>query len=838
MINDVADTYTLTGHPRYRTPEVLPPSPPQPPTSPPRECPLTEYATVTPPLPTSTDIPTQLSPSSPRPVSPVRPSYAAVASRYCPTSPSPPSKPRRSEPSIIASAPKLEPPVYGSSKDNTSSRKRKRGRAKFEISECIPTILTSPSQSLEQPQRAQELCTRCESIDLDDLCKWIFKRKYMREVRKLGQIDDASKISRCTLCRLFALMRPASLEVQEYTLMAFGSRVLDFHDEEFGRDQPSPAKLGVEESVLLGLIPTRIREGDFDALRALRSTGYICSLAQRSEQSAGRKPSFQGSLLHSEKIDFVMLRSWLRICQEHHTRFCGLRFDSAALTVPFLQVIDCDTRRIVPATNDCPYLALSYVWGSSVIAHRKNEVKFLLPDDLPNVIQDAVAVTRELGFRYLWVDYYCIDQDNEREKVTQIKFMGLIYEMAEATIVAAAGEDASFGLPGVGNTPRLLQPRAIIGKQLLVSLLPDPRLIIKQSRWMIRGWTYQEALLSRRLLIFIQHQVYFECRSMHCKESVQKPLRELHNKDMQRFKKFCHPGMFLPINQERRKLVPWQDFPKVLSGYTKRTLSYSSDSLNAILGILQMFEQTATPTYHHFGVPILPPFISNWTGPTKYRAIKRSSAHGFAIGLRWDLVKPSKRCSEFPSWSWTGWNGVVDSSLNAQNRYNTESNLNSPYSDIRFRAETKNGQTIDWDDLKQIIQTKSQDLSSLSPILIVDAYTIKLRFDYNIKSADAYYGSGYYWKWPRKPTEFPEKWGPYFYLHLSLTIEPTDDFAKRLVEDEWEAIALSVSRDEFMIIDEKNGVAERIGILTALNAISTPEDHALLKLSRRTIRLG
>ena len=88
-------------------------------------------------------------------------------------------------------------------------------------------------------------------------------------------------------------MRPASLEVQEYTLMAFGSRVLEFHDEEFGRDQPGPAKLGVEESVLLGLIPTRIREGDFDALRALRSTGYICSLAQRSEQSAGRKPSLR-----------------------------------------------------------------------------------------------------------------------------------------------------------------------------------------------------------------------------------------------------------------------------------------------------------------------------------------------------------------------------------------------------------------------------------------------------------------------------------------------------------------------------------------------------------------
>ncbi|KAF2185893.1 hypothetical protein K469DRAFT_707574 [Zopfia rhizophila CBS 207.26] len=54
MVNNVADIYIPTGHPRSRTPEVLPPSLP-PLMSPPRECPPTEYAAVTPPLSTLTD---------------------------------------------------------------------------------------------------------------------------------------------------------------------------------------------------------------------------------------------------------------------------------------------------------------------------------------------------------------------------------------------------------------------------------------------------------------------------------------------------------------------------------------------------------------------------------------------------------------------------------------------------------------------------------------------------------------------------------------------------------------------------------------------------------------
>lgn len=55
------------------------------------------------------------------------------------------------------------------------------------------------------------------------------------------------------------------------------------------------------------------------------------------------------------------------------------------------------------------YAALSYVWGTSQTFVLRSDSQSLLTrcfsnEQLPQTIQDAVAVSRKLGFRYLWVD--------------------------------------------------------------------------------------------------------------------------------------------------------------------------------------------------------------------------------------------------------------------------------------------------------------------------------------------------------------------------------------------------------------------------------------------------
>ncbi|KAF8850755.1 heterokaryon incompatibility, partial [Acephala macrosclerotiorum] len=160
-------------------------------------------------------------------------------------------------------------------------------------------------------------------------------------------------------------------------------------------------------------------------------------------------------------------------------------------------------------------VALSYVWGSS-----KEEFaiqKGAIPGPLPRTIEDTILLTTNLGYRYLRIDRYCIPQDNTANKQIQIQSMGEIYQNSVITVVAAAGSDPHYGLPGIGATLRERQPCVKVGNRTLV-YCPYVRKEIRNSKWNSRGWTYQEGLLSQRKLVFTPTQVYFQCSAMHCLE--------------------------------------------------------------------------------------------------------------------------------------------------------------------------------------------------------------------------------------------------------------------------------------------------------------------------------
>ncbi|KAF1952774.1 HET-domain-containing protein, partial [Byssothecium circinans] len=212
---------------------------------------------------------------------------------------------------------------------------------------------------------------------------------------------------------------------------------------------------------------------------------------------------------------------WVSFCDNHHP---GCRIKPTSF-VKGLKLIDCTNRSIVSAYRWTTYVALSYVWGadqqntdqtSIPINHPQNTV-YQLPDTVPPVIEDSICAVRELGYQYLWVDRYCIDQSNQEEKHFQIARMNSIYERAELTIIAT-GDDQSYGLPGVNMTPRRPQHTAVAKGINLVLASSNRRKTILASRWATRGWTYQEYILARRRLVFLEDQVYFECNGMNCYE--------------------------------------------------------------------------------------------------------------------------------------------------------------------------------------------------------------------------------------------------------------------------------------------------------------------------------
>jgi hypothetical protein len=102
------------------------------------------------------------------------------------------------------------------------------------------------------------------------------------------------------------------------------------------------------------------------------------------------------------------------------------------------------------------YIVVSHRWGdgdgqfkttAANIASREMHMSFKA---LPKTFQDAVVVTRGLGFEYLWIDSLCIVQQDRNGDLTQelrseIGNMEDIFSDASCTIAATSAKSCEDG---------------------------------------------------------------------------------------------------------------------------------------------------------------------------------------------------------------------------------------------------------------------------------------------------------------------------------------------------------------------------------------------------------
>jgi hypothetical protein len=366
-------------------------------------------------------------------------------------------------------------------------------------------------------------------------------------------------------------------------------------------------------------------------------------------------------------IDYQQLRSWNTVCRTT----CGMQH--AWLNETPLYLLDCLERVVVSHTDaafttDQPeYVALSYVWGSTAAIHRPVEMKipFAIPDECPKTIEHAITVVKEMGLQYLWVDMYCVSTDSHI-KHSQIARMDLVYKSASFTIIAAFGDCADDGLPGVGSCLREPQLVYKIGNMAFSKSLHNWHGAVWNTTWNSRGWTYQEDILSDHKLIFTKFQVYFTCVSRSCFEET----CELTEKARQlltsattstesngdpllipptpvRESNFRKNDELKPHDEETLEMSRYEaldSFRSHVGKYTMRTLTYGTDALNAIQSILDAGADKEI--YHLQGIPYVP--------------LLEKKSHNFALGLSWEhneetLNNTSRRRLGFPSWSWAAW---------------------------------------------------------------------------------------------------------------------------------------------------------------------------------------
>ncbi|PMD20051.1 HET-domain-containing protein [Hyaloscypha hepaticicola] len=467
------------------------------------------------------------------------------------------------------------------------------------------------------------LCARCASIDFEAA---LSSEQDVILIESLGLPSDWS-ISSCTFCKFLACLVPEYM--REY-LDGYLLRTISSHS----------ARVINNMILLQALPPTKLLELYHKHHNYYRQSFYFVP------QNEGFEPIRS---LKTSSINFSVLKDWLDLCRTMHTRVCNAQ-GREPKTVEHFRLIDCHTRQIVTAQN-VDYVTLSYVWGPTEECHEFSEQ---LPTTLPRTIEDAMAVTQKLGLRYIWIDRYCINQKQKGHAYLQMSQMDLIYQNSVVTIVAAAGEDPSYGLPGVSRRERRPQPRARIRSTVFIDSLPKTNSLISNSHWASRGWTYQEAILSRRRLAFTDDQVSFQCTGMHCYEAFQIPWESLHTSDRQSME-----DKYLYLSGSGGELFPFgvgttrNAIFNRISEYSRKSLTYQSDRLNAFLGILRVFETRGT--YHCWGTPILPDSFAPGLEPSK-----QDLNLGFLQGLCWEPLGNFKaRLQHFPSWSWTSWSDAV-----------------------------------------------------------------------------------------------------------------------------------------------------------------------------------
>lgn len=347
-------------------------------------------------------------------------------------------------------------------------------------------------------------------------------------------------------------------------------------------------------------------------------------------------------------IDLDTLRKWLKTCDTEHSGHCKIPPWSAASGPQWL--IDVDNLCLVRAHEDCSYAALSYVWGQvETLTTTKDNLSFLQEpmslkahhDYLSRVIKDTMQLVSLLGIDYLWVDCLCIVQDDEESLQHEIDRMGDIYQNAYVVVAAANGWDANHGLRGVHN---VTEPRSLAVSDLR-DLRGDTWSLNGRSTkpfWYTRGWTFQEMVLARRLIVF-----HYQFVLWHCAHDA----RHEFSDDKSSISKE-HRQMFGRMCREVDKFIfhPWpnvRQFMDHVNHYNRRTLSYPEDALRAFSGLLSAWN----PSFDGGFICGLPQMFFDdallWQGNT-------------ALNRRRHSGGPSQDPFFPPSWSWVGWQGEID----------------------------------------------------------------------------------------------------------------------------------------------------------------------------------
>lgn len=346
--------------------------------------------------------------------------------------------------------------------------------------------------------------------------------------------------------------------------------------------------------------------------------------------------------------------SWLQECASHEN--CPPQA-AAPLPTRLIEIPkegqECRLHISVPGEKG-HYVTLSHCWGTTVTSCLKgaNIVELqraIHVEGLSRSFQDAITITRRLGFRFLWIDALCIIQDSVEDWAHESSQMAGIYRSGSLMISALAAPDGQHGI----LTPRSTLRSHCFGKNKGLVCQTQSKCFFSEQvdpdePLHARGWCLQEYIMAPQILHFGKKKLIWECVSQRRAEDfglaeipierrIERPSRFEARSSSMPFMWPSRPGLEEEGHQAKRLTA----FYRCIGEYTERKLTRSSDKLPALSGLASAFQ-----------APELGAYIAGlWEGDLVY-------------GLNWYSWKPrleneAKNGEDYiaPSWSWASMPG-------------------------------------------------------------------------------------------------------------------------------------------------------------------------------------
>lgn len=228
----------------------------------------------------------------------------------------------------------------------------------------------------------------------------------------------------------------------------------------------------------------------------------------------------------SSEAAFDTLKHWISQCEKHHEQ-CKAATNNR-LPDRVLEIMSSEPLRIRLVENcmrNEKYACLSHRWAEQterkcLTKQNLDLYKTEVPEDkLYPLVRDAIEATSRLGLRFIWIDCYCIIQNDIKDWEAEAAKMASIYENAFFTISATFAERGHSMFSTMAREFEAFQVTEISGEPVYIRrrLLHPCQTDDTFSESLLgpllqRAWVFQERLLSRRFIHFTPSEMFWECR--------------------------------------------------------------------------------------------------------------------------------------------------------------------------------------------------------------------------------------------------------------------------------------------------------------------------------------